>query len=109
MGNVETMQKPTQIRVWDLPLRLFHWLLVVAIAVTFLSAEEGSPLIHWHMILGWIAAVLLFFRIVWGFVGRENARFSGMLKSGGARICDHRRDIGRFRCVWSAHRERRRI
>lgn len=72
----------TQIRVWDLPLRLFHWLLVVAIAVAFLSAEEGSPLNRWHMFSGWVAAILIVFRMVWGFVGGEHARFSRMFNSG---------------------------
>lgn len=81
-----TMIKPTRatarIRVWDLPLRIFHWLLVIAILVAFLSAEEESPLAPWHIPAGWIAAVLLTFRLVWGFVGGEHARFSDFLKPG---------------------------
>ena len=72
-----------RIHVWDAPLRLFHWLLVIAIAVAFLSAEEASPLNNWHIISGWVAAILITFRIIWGFVGGEYARFSGMWKDGG--------------------------
>ena len=64
-----------RVRVWDLPLRLFHWTLVVAIAVAFLSSEEESPFNQWHMVAGWVAAVLLVFRVVWGFVGGEHSRF----------------------------------
>jgi cytochrome b len=69
--------------VWDLPLRLFHWLLVIAVAVAFLSAEEESALNSYHMLSGWIAAVLIAFRIVWGFAGSEHARFAGFLKPAG--------------------------
>ena len=69
-----------RIRVWDLPLRLFHWLLVAAIAVAFLSSEEESALNAYHMLSGWLAAVLIAFRLVWGIVGGEYARFAGFVK-----------------------------
>lgn len=64
------------VQVWDLPLRLFHWLLVAAIAVAFLSAFKVRPLAPWHQAAGWVAAVLIAFRIVWWFVGGKNARLS---------------------------------
>ena len=69
-----------RIMVWDLPLRLFHWALVISIAVAFLSSEEDSPLSQWHMLSGWIVAVLLVFRVVWGFVGGEHSRFADFLR-----------------------------
>jgi len=68
------------IKVWDLPLRLFHWTLVAAVAVAFLSAEEDSALANWHLLSGWVAAVLLVFRLVWGFVGGEHSRFSDFIR-----------------------------
>jgi cytochrome b len=68
------------IRVWDLPLRLFHWTLVAAIAVSFLSAEEDSVLNEWHVLSGWLAAILIVFRLVWGFVGGEHSRFSDFIR-----------------------------
>ena len=74
-----------RIRVWDLPLRLFHWLLVAAVAVAFLSSEEDSALNAYHMLSGWIAAVLIAFRIVWGFVGGEHSRFASFVKPSGIR------------------------
>ncbi|MDR6850318.1 cytochrome b/b6 domain-containing protein [Sphingomonas sp. BE137] len=70
----------TRVRVWDLPVRLFHWLLVATILVAFLSSEEDSALAPWHVPAGWIAAILIAFRIVWGFVGGEHARFADFLK-----------------------------
>lgn len=69
-----------RIRVWDLPLRLFHWLLVAAVAVAFLSSEEESALNAYHMLSGWIAAVLIAFRLVWGIVGGEHSRFTSFVK-----------------------------
>lgn len=74
-----------RIRVWDLPLRLFHWILVVAIAVAFLSSEEDSGLNNWHVLSGWVASALLVFRLVWGFVGGEHSRFADFVKLSGLR------------------------
>ena len=76
-----------RVRVWDLPLRLFHWLLVATILIAFLSSEEDSFLALWHIPAGWLAAVLIAFRLVWGFVGGEHARFSDFLKPG--RLAHH--------------------
>lgn len=70
------------VRVWDVPVRLFHWLLVATILIAFLSAEEDGALAAWHVPAGWVAAVLIAFRIAWGFVGGEHARFASFLKPG---------------------------
>lgn len=67
-------------RVWDPGVRIFHWLLVVAIALAFLSSEEKSVLSAWHIPVGWIAALLIAFRLVWGFVGGEHARFANFVR-----------------------------
>ena len=74
------LQPTARIRVWDLPVRLFHWLLVATILIAFLSSEEDSALAPWHVPAGWVAAVLIAFRLVWGFVGGEHARFADFLK-----------------------------
>ena len=63
------------LRVWDLAVRLFHWLLVASVAAAFLSAFEASPIAPWHQAAGWVAGVLVVFRLVWGFIGGRNARF----------------------------------
>jgi len=76
-----------RIRVWDLPLRLFHWMLVIAIAVAFLSSEEDSALNAWHVLSGWVAAILIVFRLVWGFIGGEHSRFSDFFRP--SRIAHH--------------------
>ena len=69
-----------RIAVWDIPVRLFHWSLVAAIAVAFLSSEEDSLLASWHIAAGWIAAVLIAFRLSWGFLGGRHARFSNFVR-----------------------------
>jgi cytochrome b len=80
MATVAARFSPKSIRVWDLPLRLFHWALVIAIAVAFLSSEEDSALNDWHVASGWTVAVLLVFRVAWGFVGGEHSRFADFIR-----------------------------
>src|SRR5690349_14013981 len=76
---------PHKIRVWDLPVRVFHWLLAGSFAVAYLVAES-DPLRGLHVILGYTATGLILFRIIWGFVGSQFARFSSFLFSPGAAI-----------------------
>lgn len=84
-----------RVKVWDLPLRLFHWTLVVAIAVAFLSSEEDSALNDWHVLSGWVAAMLIVFRLVWGFIGGEHSRFSDFIRP--SRIPHHLASLTRGR------------
>lgn len=65
------------VKVWDLPTRLVHWGLVAAIALAWLSGERGNFTVHF--IAGQVALGLLLFRIVWGFVGSETARFGAFV------------------------------
>jgi cytochrome b len=85
----------SEVRVWDWPLRLFHWLLVIAIAAAFLSSEEDSGLNQWHVLSGWVAGLLIVFRLVWGFAGGEHSRFSDFIRP--ARLFSHIRELGRGR------------
>ena len=67
------------IRVWDLPIRLFHWLLVFCIVGSFISVNLGGNAIQWHAYFGYSILTLLIFRIIWGFVGSTHARFTSFL------------------------------
>ena len=64
------------IRVWDLPIRLFHWLLVLCIVGSLISVNIGGNAIQWHAYFGYSILSLLIFRIIWGFVGSTHARFT---------------------------------
>ncbi len=66
-------------RIWDLPIRLFHWLLVCLVAFSWITHRQ-----HWmelHMLSGYTILSLLLFRVVWGFIGSDTARFTFFLKS----------------------------
>jgi cytochrome b len=63
-----------RIRVWDLPLRVFHWLLALSFAGAFLTSE-GEGVRDLHVVLGYTVAVLVAFRLVWGVAGSRYARF----------------------------------
>jgi cytochrome b len=74
-----TQQSPATVTVWDLPLRLFHWLLVATLVGSWVTHELGTAAIQWHMRLGYTALGLVTFRLIWGFVGPRHARFSSFL------------------------------
>lgn len=68
----------TQVAIWDLPTRLFHWLLVGLIALSWWSAEYHFDDIHiWS---GIAVLTLLIFRLLWGFFGSSTARFASFVK-----------------------------
>lgn len=64
------------VRVWDLPTRLFHWLLAAAVVGMVITAKLGGNWLEWHMRLGLGVGVLLLFRLAWGLVGGHWSRFA---------------------------------
>jgi cytochrome b len=65
--------------VWDLPVRLFHWLMVFGFAGTWLTAESE----RWrllHITLGYTVAGLVVFRLLWGLAGTHHARFANFVR-----------------------------
>ncbi len=68
------------ILVWDIPVRVFHWLLVICFAGAWLTSEsERLQMIHYAF--GYTACLLVLIRLVWGVIGTRYARFSQFLKS----------------------------
>ena len=67
------------IRVWDLPTRLFHWLLVCCIVGSLVTSQIGGNAMAWHFRFGFAIASLLLFRLVWGLIGGRWSRFSTFL------------------------------
>lgn len=77
-GSVNAPQ-PRKILVWDVPVRLFHWLMVASFAGAWLTAESESWRLL-HVTLGYTMAGLVLFRILWGLIGTRYARFSSFVR-----------------------------
>ena len=65
--------------VWDVFVRVFHWSLVVLFAISVASGKVGGEWIVWHMRSGYAILTLVAFRLIWGFVGGEYARYVSFL------------------------------
>ena len=72
--------------VWDLPVRLFHWLLAALIAFSWWSVHNDHT--DWHIWSGCAILTLLIFRLLWGFAGSSTARFSSFVR-GPASVVAH--------------------
>ena len=68
-------------RIWDLPTRLFHWLLAAFVVFSFTTGKLGGDWLAWHFRSGYAIASLLLFRLLWGFAGPRYARFASFLPS----------------------------
>jgi len=80
-----------KVLVWDAPVRVFHWLMVLSFAGAYLSAESE----RWrllHVTLGYTMAGLVAFRVLWGFVGTRHARFGNFVR-GPAAVWRHLREL----------------
>ncbi len=72
------------VRVWDLPTRLFHWVLMLCVIGSVVSAKIGGNAMVWHFRLGYAVLALLAFRLLWGLVGGRWSRFASFLYGPGA-------------------------
>ncbi|MCL1080075.1 cytochrome B [Parashewanella spongiae] len=71
--------KAKNIKVWDIPTRLFHWSLILLMVGLWWTASEGE--MEWHQILAYTLLIILSFRWVWGGIGSESSRFKGFIHS----------------------------
>lgn len=95
-ANASADERTTRkVFVWDAPVRLFHWLMVLCFAGAYVTAESE----HWrmlHVTLGYTMAGLVGFRIIWGLIGSRHARFSAFVR-GPAAVTRYLRSILRGR------------
>jgi cytochrome b len=71
--------------IWDLPTRVFHWLLAACVIGAWLTAEsERSRMLH--LALGYSAGALVAWRVIWGLVGSRYARFKEFVRSPAAAL-----------------------
>ena len=75
----QTAVKP--VRVWDLPTRLFHWVLALTIVGSVVSAKIGGAAMEWHFRCGFLVMGLLMFRLAWGLIGGRHSRFVNFIYS----------------------------
>jgi cytochrome b len=80
MSEAMANKNDSRIRVWDLPVRLFHWTLVLLMVTSYFSGRAGGDWMKLHFWSGYAILTLLLFRIAWGFVGSTTARFSNFVK-----------------------------
>ncbi|MBT1450998.1 cytochrome b/b6 domain-containing protein [Glaciecola sp. XM2] len=70
-----------QVKVWDVPTRLFHWALVGVFVFQYVTAEWLDDAMQLHFYGGYVALGILLFRVIWGFVGSYHARFANFVHS----------------------------
>ncbi len=87
------MNQQNEINVWDPLVRLFHWLLVAAFTIAWLTEDDFMTL---HSYAGYLIAGLLLFRVLWGLVGPRYARFTDFVKPP-AKVIAHLKDLAGFR------------
>ena len=80
--NFSSAFSPSQtVRIWDLPTRVFHWMLALCIVGLFITANIGGNAMVWHFRMGLTVLTLLLFRLVWGLVGGYWSRFATFIYS----------------------------
>ena len=75
-----------RIKLWDAPTRLFHWSLVLLFGVMWWSGETGGDALRLHLLAGYGIAGLLLFRLLWGVLGSDTARFARFVRGPGAML-----------------------
>jgi cytochrome b len=78
--------------IWDLPVRLSHWGLVLAIFGCYATTKLGWLPMDWHFWFGYAALGLVLFRLCWGLLGGEHARFGNFLR-GPRAVLSHLREL----------------
>ena len=75
-----TSEKASTAMVWDLPVRIMHWSLLIAVAGAWLTRELEGDWFAWHTRFGYAVLVLVLTRVIWGFLGTRHARFAQFVK-----------------------------
>jgi cytochrome b len=73
--------RPATLKIWDLPVRIFHWALVVAFAAAYITNLLGVNYFKYHVWCGYVVIILVLFRIIWGLVGTYHAKFINFVRN----------------------------
>jgi len=83
------------VKIWDWPVRLTHWSFALLLPAMYVTADNSQW--GWHMRLGHVLLALIIFRVLWGIIGTDTARFSSFVKGPGALL--------RYLCGEFPHKE----
>lgn len=86
------MLNDVPVRIWDLPVRAFHWLLAGLFGFLVFSGKVGGNWMEYHVYAGYSVLALVVFRVLWGFAGSTHARFSNFL-TGPSRVLAYARRL----------------
>ncbi len=89
------------VRVWDLPTRLFHWGLLVLVAVVWVSSEADGALFNIHIISGVGILAMIVFRVLWGVIGSRHALFTDFVR-GWPTVRDYGKSLLSFKAPYHA-------
>ena len=81
MNTTEASSNLYKVRVWDLPTRVFHWVLALCTVGLIITGSVGGNAMVWHFRIGLTVLALLLFRLVWGLVGGRWSRFAAFIYS----------------------------
>jgi cytochrome b len=76
----EQSDSKRKVLVWDLPVRVFHWLLVLLIVSQIVTVSIGGNAMEYHVLGGYAILTLVVFRMLWGLLGTPTARFVNFLR-----------------------------
>jgi cytochrome b len=80
-ARMPSLQSLMLVRVWDLPTRIFHWLLAICFSGLLITGNVGGSAMSFHFRFGYALLALLLFRLIWGVLGGHWSRFSSFLFS----------------------------
>ncbi|OUL71241.1 cytochrome b/b6 domain-containing protein, partial [Paraburkholderia hospita] len=84
LATLQTQPARRPVLVWDAPVRLFHWLVVALVTAAYVTLKLNW--IDWHVRVGESLLALVIFRLLWGFLGSETARFRSFVASPAAAL-----------------------
>ena len=93
--SMQSAAKETEVAVWDIGVRVFHWSLVMLMIAAVVTVKIGGNAMVYHSYCGYAILALLLFRILWGFVGGTYARFANFITGPGKVIAYMKTMFGR--------------
>ncbi|MBC8268977.1 MAG: cytochrome b/b6 domain-containing protein [Rhodospirillaceae bacterium] len=95
----ENISEHKSVRVWDLPTRVFHWSLLILVAIVWISSEADGALFNIHIVSGIVILAMIVFRIIWGVIGSRHALFTDFVK-GWTKVREYAKNLIMFQAPY---------